>query len=40
MGQRIDQFCENLRQKLTIHDSAIGWDGTDPIRPFPDLSKI
>ena len=23
-----------------IHDSAIGWDGTDPIRPFPDLSKI
>ena len=23
-----------------IHDSAIGWNGTDPIRPFPDLSKI
>ena len=23
-----------------IRDSAAGWDGTDPIRPFPDLSKF
>ena len=23
-----------------IHDSAIGWDGNDPVRPFPDLSKL
>lgn len=23
-----------------IHDASIGWDGTDPIRPFPDLSKL
>jgi hypothetical protein len=23
MGQRIDQFCENLRQKLTIADSGL-----------------
>src|SRR5260221_3146385 len=23
MGQRIDQFCENLRQKLTVTDSGL-----------------
>ncbi len=23
MGQRIDQFCENLRQKLTMTDSGL-----------------
>ena len=23
-----------------IRSSAVGWDGTDPIRPFPDLSKL
>jgi len=23
MGQRIDQFCENLRQKLTTTDSGL-----------------
>jgi hypothetical protein len=23
MGQRIDKFCENLRQKLTMTDSGL-----------------
>jgi catechol 2,3-dioxygenase-like lactoylglutathione lyase family enzyme len=23
-----------------IRESSVGWDGSDPVRPFPDLSKI
>lgn len=23
-----------------IRDSSIGWDGDDPVRPFPDLSRL
>ena len=23
-----------------IRNAAIGWDGSDPVRPFPDLSKL
>jgi hypothetical protein len=23
-----------------IHEASINWDGQDPVRPFPDLSKI
>ena len=23
-----------------IRNAAIGWDGKDPVRPFPDLSKL
>ena len=23
-----------------IREAAEGWDGTDPVRPFPDLSKL
>lgn len=23
-----------------IREAAVGWDGRDPVRPFPDLSKI
>lgn len=23
-----------------IRDAAVGWDGQDPVRPFPDLSKL
>ena len=23
-----------------IREASVGWDGTDPVRPFPDLSKL
>jgi len=23
-----------------IHEASVGWNGTDPVRPFPDLRTL
>ena len=31
---------ENMRRFRLIREASENWDGKDPVRPFPDLSKL